>query len=247
MPSISGRTNPTGRKRIARKHVSVVTQMVNGTRTFELSSLDLASYGFPAGFGVVVIATAGNTRVRVPVGTTTCWSKGPYAIDGLDESHILRFRLLVSEPTTARIVGLADRIRPVGDGYAESLIPIVTADLGELVWRVKMEDEDAVIQVNVSVFPTGASAENNVTFQSLVLPEALRQVMQMLAECPAKLTDDESAWRDWATWLTGLGCDLPTEAMDKDGWVSEVVDRFCNLHRFATGLRNHAASQAGQA
>lgn len=246
MPSVSGRTNPTGRKDIARKHVSIAVREVNGSRVFEIVALDLNSYGFASGLPLIVIATAGSTRIRTEVGTTSVWQRGPFSLDELDFSQILRFRLLVSEPGTAKLVGSAEGIRPVGDGDADSMIPIETADLGELLWQLDILDEMAVLKVNVAVYPTGASAQNNVAFQALVVPEALRQVLAMLASEPERLTSEESPWKEWVGWLADLGFEPPFGDIDKDQWVREVVGAFCSKHRFATDLRTYEAARSEQ-
>lgn len=234
--SVSTRTNPTGLKEIARKDVSICTRVIDGVRHFEVVGLDLTAYGLPAGLPVVVVATAGNTRVRTPIGTTDLWARGPHNLDGLDESQILRFRVLVRDSTSAILVASAENIRPVGDGDAESLIPIETAELGELLWRLRIEEDGATIQCNISVFPTGASAQNNIAFQAFVLPEALRQVVSMLAKDPEKLTGEGSAWRDWASWLTHLGFPEPPPEEGVEAWVDEVVNAFCKRHHLASEM-----------
>lgn len=247
MARVSGTTNPTNLREIARKHVSVSRFEMAGRKQFQISKLDLSSYDLAGDERVLVIARAGNTSRRYDVGTVNAWNQEGHDLSGLDSSQILRFRVLVRKKESPKLVATAENLRCTGDGDIESLLPIVSTDLGQRLWRVVIDEDGAVLQCNERVFPSGASAESYAPFRALVLPEALRQVLEYVAEDPDKLNTEGTIWLEWGVWMRRVGIEMPPphEEDQRPAWVTESTARFCDYFKSADDLQQ--ALQHGEA
>lgn len=249
MARLSARSNPTGLKEIDRGRVTLALSEVGGRRAFALERLDLKNTDIRGGLKVVIIARAGNTSARFEMGTTDAYTRELQQLEGLDFSHPLRFRILLHEGNSPKLVASVENLRARDESQSESLLPMEGAPLGERIWRLLIIDDAPVLQFNSSVFPSAAGAENFLPFSSLVLPEALRQVMQTIAEDPSCLDDEDSPWRPWANWLDAIGVSRPPKSDEDDnssGWCDEVVDRFCVRSRFATSLQAELQKGGGE-
>jgi hypothetical protein len=140
-----------------------------------------------------------------------------------------------------QLIASAEGLRPYGDTQSESLIPMEPADLGEQLWRLDINGDDGpVLKYNSTVFPSAAGVENYLPFSALVLPEAVRRIMQVIAREPPRLTDEGDVLSAWAGWLDAIGAGRPPEDGDEHEaaeWCEQVVDKFCSRHVFATRFR----------
>lgn len=242
MGRLSARSNPTGLKELDRKRACISVSEGFGRRSFTLDRLDVSGTGLSDSLRVVVIAKAGNTNSRHVLGSISAPLADPVPIDDLDRSQPLRFRVLLHEDDSPRLAASIENLRPRDDSQSESLLPMEPADLGERLWKLVINDEGPVLQFNASVFPSAPGAENYLPFGTLVLPEALRQVMAHIAGDPECLEDPDDPWSAWGRWLKEIGAEAPpgeAEADDelKDDWCNRVVDRFCSRFRFASRLQ----------
>jgi hypothetical protein len=227
---MSARSNPTDLVEIERGRVKISVSDVSGERGFTLDRLDLREKRIPGHMSVVVVARAGNTSARITMGTVDRIDNRRQPLSDIDPSHPLRFRVLVHPEDDPKLVASIENIRPYDDASGESLLPMVPADLGERLWRVVIDEAGPELHFNASIFPNAAGAENYVPFTTLVLPEALHQVMRHIADDPELLEDEQDAWFGWAAWLTSIGADLQPESDDdesKEKWCNDVVSRFC--------------------
>jgi hypothetical protein len=248
MARLSARSNPTGLREIDRNRVTLSLSEAGGRRAFVLERLDLKDTGISETLKVVVIARAGNSSARFEMGTAGEHARGAQVLDGLDLSHPLRFRILLHEADSPKLVGSVENLRARDESQSESLLPMEPAQLAERLWRLVITEDGPVLQFNSMVFPSAAGAENFVPFSALVLPEALRQVMQKIAEDPACLEDEDSPWRPWAAWLDAISAARPPGGDDEEDssvWCDDVVDRFCARCRFATSLQSELLKGAG--
>lgn len=250
MGRLSARTNPTGLTEIDRKQVSISVSEVAGRRSFVLEKLDISNTRLPATLCIVVAARAGNTSVRYDMGTCASFIRESRSIDELDRSKPLRFRVLLREKGSPKLSASVENLRPRDDAQSESLLPMEPADLGERLWNLVIHDDGPVLQFNSTVFPSAAGAENYLPFGALVLPEALRQVMEKIADEPGCLDDEADPWSAWANWLDAIGVGRPPTDEDKEArtaWCGEVVDRFCKRFSFASRLQAELLKGAGNA
>jgi hypothetical protein len=248
MGRLSARSNPTGLKELDRNMVSISVSEVAGKRSLVLDRLDLKETGLPDSLRVVVMARAGNTSARHEMGTVSALSHESRPLDTLDRSQPLRFRVLLHAEGDPRLAASIENLRARDDSQSESLLPMEPAPLGERLWKLVINEAGPVLQFNSDVFPSAAGAENYVPFGALVLPEALRQVMEHIAAEPGCLDDEGDPWSAWAGWLDAIGAERPPSDDDDDAkslWCNLVVDRFCERFSFATRLQADLLKGAG--
>jgi len=205
-----------------------------------LDRLDLTETGLAEDLMVVVVARAGNTNVRRVMGTVSSLVHEEQSLDGLDRSQPLRFRVFLHEEGNPKLAASIENLRPRDDSQSESLLPMEPADLGERLWKLVISEDGPVLQFNSTVFPSAAGAENYIPFGAFVLPEALRQVMERIAEEPGCLDDEGDPWSVWAGWLDAIGAERPPVDDEEDmkaAWCNQVVDRFCGRFNFASRLQ----------
>jgi hypothetical protein len=249
MARLSARSNPTGLKEIDRSRVSISVSESAGRRSFILERLDLKDTGLADNLRVVVLARAGNTNMRHEMGATYSLAHESRSLDGLDRSQPLRFRILLHGENDPKLTASIENLRPRDDAQSESLLPMEPAELGQRIWKLVINEDGPVLQFNSVVFPSAAGAENFVPFGALVLPEALRQVMEWIAGDPGCLVDEGDPRSSWAGWLDAVGAERPPEDGDDNeavtAWCNQVVDRFCGRFGFATQLQADLLKGAG--
>lgn len=245
MPRVSGTSNPTNLRKIARKHVSLSPMEVNGRKAFQVKKLDFATYTFSGTEKVILVARAGNTSRRYELGTVANWSQSTQMLDGLDFSKPLRFRLLIRSDASPRLIASAENLRCSGDGDMDGLFPIVAADLGQRLWRLTISEDGPELHCNERIFPTGPSALHYPPFWTIVLPEAVRQILEYLAKDPERINGDDSMWKDWGPWLQSLNIEIPPpqEEEFRQVWVEESTARFCDKHKAAEELQAFLAQE----
>jgi len=240
MGRLSARSNPTDLTEIERSRVSISLSEIGGQRGFILDRLDLNGMGLAAELKAVVVARAGNSSLRFEMGSLGALVHQAQPLDGLDLSHPLRFRVLLHQAGDPKLVASVENLRARNETHSESLLPMEPAQLGERLWRLVVNEDGPVLQFNSTVFPSAGGAENYLPFSALVLPEALRRVMEKIADDPACLDDVDSPWQPWAAWLNAIGADRPPsneEDAVSAAWCEQVVDRFCERCRFASSLQ----------
>ena len=248
MGRLSARSNPTGLKELDRGRVSISVSEISGQRSFTLDRLDLKDTGLANTLLAVIVARAGNTSIRCEMGAVSNITPVSHSLDGLDRSQPLRFRALLRAPDSPILVASIENISTRDDSQSESLLPMEPADLGERLWKLVINDDGPVLQFNSRVFPSAAGAENYKPFGAMVLPEALRQVMEKIAEDPGCLEDESNPWSAWSGWLHAIGAERPPADGDEEeqaSWCNQVVDRFCGKFSFATQLSANLLEGAG--
>ncbi|OGT58820.1 MAG: hypothetical protein A3E01_00610 [Gammaproteobacteria bacterium RIFCSPHIGHO2_12_FULL_63_22] len=238
MARLSATTNPTNLVQIDREDVCVDVVNVDGVQHAFVREFKTGAYQLPEDCVATLIARSGNTSLRFDLGNIGAWSAGPYSLSELDKGHLRKFRILVRKPGEARLTASVENIRPKGEGDLESLLPIVSTDLGQRLWRVTIDEDGATLECNSRIFPNGESAQSYPPFRTLVLAEALRQVLQHLAADPERMATEGSVWMEWAAWMPSLGIspNLPAELDARAHWVEESTAAFCDRFSLASDL-----------
>lgn len=237
MGRLSTRSNPTNLIEIAQNRISIVVTEVSGQRYFNLSRLDVGGLDLKGDLRVYCVARAGKTNQRFDIGTIDMLKKDSFTLDELDRSESLRFRILVHEEYKPLLVASAEGLCQMDESQSESLLPMEPAELGQLLWRLDVNEEGPVLKYNIAVFPSSAGIENYLPFGALVLPEALRKVMEEIAKQPSRLDDEGDILSVWANWLDSIGVGRPSDDEDEAlAWCNLVVNTFCERHRFASRL-----------
>jgi hypothetical protein len=250
MGRLTATSNPTDLKEIDRSRVAMTLTEISGVRRFALERLNLVGTGLPGTTMVFVIASAGNTSKRFSLGTVDSFDNKPQSLGELDSSQPLRFRVLLHAAADPKLLGSIESIRARDEAQGESLLPMEPAKLGERLWRLLIQDDGPILQFNSDVFPNALGAENFSPFGAFVLPEALRQVMQHICMEPECLSDEDSPFYIWSSWLESVGATQPPSEVSEDEdtknkWCDEVVDCFCRKFSFASTLKITLLSGAG--
>ena len=236
--------NHTGRKRIEREDIEIRLRPREGDapQIFDLTKLDLSSYGFPAGALVRVeaaLSNAGQTWDFGTVGNIKELSDAARRVTGVDAAAPFRV-FIVDSDGSGRLLGHARNIR--AKQASESLLHLEENDkLGAEVWRIEFHDSrQPVLFINRNIEGISGIVTDDPSFYALVMPDVLRAVLTQIVIIDRLERDDDSdRWHvDWLK-LAGKyadGKDAPTlqdihDADDDRGkeareWIDEVVRNF---------------------
>lgn len=250
MSTVKRRINSTGRKRINREQVDIrLLASEAGQPLRAKASLDLAKYGFPSTAAVSIEAYHRSSGMRFDCGTVDDLKIPPVLIlDEVDRSGAVLFRVKVVDRDAhpGRVLGSAERLSPTGDDEIDgrkSFFPVLFTDLGPEVWKVSIEPGGRPsLLLNREVPGIAQRLQSDPLFQGLVLPIALRTVVETLVRDPDEDDDDEPGWKpDWREFCrTSLGMtDDPDDLSEEDrrNWVDRAVTAFCRLYDFMDGIR----------
>jgi hypothetical protein len=238
MGRLSTRSNPTALQKIDKKRVGIVVSVIDELRYFNLHKLELDGLKLSPTHRLVCIARAGKTSRRFEMGSIAALRRENIPLGELDRSEPLRFRILVHAENEPRLIASAENLRPYDENESESLLPMEPADLGQLLWKLDLNVEGPVLKFNSSVFPSAAGVENYLPFAALVLPEAVRKIVETIADQPDILDDEDEPLSHWGKWLESMGIEDPQELDEEERseWCERVIEAFCNRHSFAKRL-----------
>lgn len=241
------RFNYTGRKRIPRSKLSLSLNVApSKTLAFD-ASLDLDGLLLPASATIFVEAYRRAYFRRFPCGTIS-EPKFPKnrVLEGLDSDALVLFRVKVVDKK-GRILAVADRIVPrrteEEQADRQSLLPVDFVDLGQSIWRLDLEGDLPILQLNKGIENIREIARYDSFFLSLVYPEVVRQILYKIVveeDFTDADTDGEdewmSGWLNFAIEMLGskrlppLGQSEPIK-QEKLKWIDDVVEAFCSNNR----------------
>ena len=250
MAAVKRRINSTGRRRIGRDRVTVTMLPPGpGTPPAARAELRIDDLGFPDSADVVIEAYQRSAAMRFPCGSFAEPDvPGQLDLLDLDPATPVLFRLKVvdREGQPGRLLGAADRIRPDGGDAPDrrrSLFPIERVELHSEVWRVHIDEGGPVLQLNYNIPGLTARIQKDPLVNGLLLPAALRIVLDSLSRDPG---EDEEA-EPWKTeWLRFLRNDLsyadavpdPGEGEEeRESWVDGAVRAFCKQNGFIARIK----------
>jgi len=254
------RLNYTGRRRIARSHVTVrLVPAEDGGWAFD-AEFDLSGFGFPSASRVFIEAYNATSYMRFPYGTVGEPLIPPdRRLTDITPTPLPKFRLKVVGSGTRKglLLAVADKLvplRPEEDlRHKQSLLPVVFTDLGEQVWRLDVSDWPT-LELNRRIADLGEAARSGDSFLALVYPEVVRRILHEIVFVQ-EVTDpdwDESDWTSlWLRYVCALpGVDTPPEGSGEEArlrqeeWIDKAVQAFCR----ARGVRarfERAVAKAG--
>lgn len=231
------RLNYTGRIKIHRTDLKLATRESDGVLSFD-AHLHLTDYELPAEALVFVEAYRQTTWMRFPFGTVAnLQPPEKRALSEFDSADGILFRVKVTQAQDEHILlAAADRIPlalPDEDAERESLLTFVPAELGDELWRVRLDGEPEFL-VNKSAADDPRQMALSPVFVSLVYPAVLRQVLTcVLIEHDHRDTDDDEDWRSkwlrFASMLPGVDPKPPEKDDGTDAalrWVEDAVAGF---------------------
>lgn len=241
------RFNYTRRGRIPRERVQITLLKQRDVPAFD-ARLTLSDLRYPADAKIFVEAYYKSSYQRFPFGTVAAPLQPPdTSLSEVDRGNAVFFRVKVVDAAgvRGRIVAEIDDISgedaagPQGKHYC--ILPVNFIDLGEEVWRVNLDGNRPVLEVNKF---QGAEAfvRSNSVFAALVYPEVVRDILKfILLDETWDGQDGASGWREhWLRFVRAFGAGDPpggdSEEDDRTAWVLEAVAAFSKAMQFRARL-----------
>lgn len=251
---MSRRFNFTGRTKILRENVRAIVEQRDGG-IFCNIELMLTDYDLRLDALVVIEAERGRVlRLRHEWGkagvASSDWKRGSkFDISSMGDPEDIRFRVLVVEPQTCRLLAVAEGIQACNNEDSQvpqrSLLPIRIEDLAGGVWELEMGDTPTLI------LDSGLGTKQELKSSPIlfaILPGVIRAILVNLAhEQHGISSDDEVALGeedDCGMWLNlgakWAGDPLPNAGtyVDIDDWAQKATIGFCREKKLRNRLAN---------
>lgn len=234
------RFNFTGRRRITRDRISITLTVKNGRAENFKATLDMEDLDGPEFENARVLVDACH-RIdvkRYDFGAVKNLIHPNTDLDFLkDCGENLRFRVLVVDPSSRRILASAEKIRPMRVG-GRPLLDVYFVDLGQRAWKLEFVGDGAPrLLVNKCIpkhFPT-----SQPEFITYILPAVLQQILShiIFVDEIGDIEEDDTDWRnEWLDFAKLYSreevpiLDKEDEHFDEDeveSWIEDVVEDFC--------------------
>lgn len=239
MPRLSTLSNPTGLVELDHLRIGIALDEGGKRPAFSLVKLDLSELSLPSPLNVVVIVRRGNSEERVELGPVSEWKRSYIELSEIGSDGSWEFRVLLVQPGSPKLVAVAERVRPEGQGDSSSFIGLEPADLGQRPWEIVINEAEgrAVIRFNKEIYVSPGAVEADSFFIGMILPEAIRRVAEFVSANPGVL---EEAWGPFKHWLALHGItDEPGDTEDqKSEWCDQVIASFCDRFEFVKWLKD---------
>lgn len=234
--------NYTDRETIKQKHVSYSAREISGAPPVAIVGLELEEYDLPDDAEVYVEAYRGAGYMRERMGTVGDRpERFEFVLREFDTTEGVRLRVKVVghrddiDKEGPLLLGVADRIG-VNDGDdqdhdLEKLLSMIPFDLKGEIWRVAIEDDGPVLQLERAYWEQRQVVKSGWFFP-LVVPSVLREGMRgALADKYRELDEDtwQSRWLNFALSIPVDG-ELPDPEAETDVidyWIDVRVEAFC--------------------
>lgn len=256
MAAVKRRINSTGRKRVGREYVAVAMLPPEpGSPPTAKATIRLEELSYPGTAAVVLEAYQRSSAMRFKCGTFAEPDVAEqFVLDDLDPAIPVLFRLKIvdREEHPGRLLGSAERIRPLGEESPDrrrSLFPIERRELHSEVWKVEIDAAGPVLVLNYNIPGLTARIQKDPLINGILLPAALRIVLERLASDPGEDVDAE-VWK--TLWFKFLREDLsypddPAELdndEDRASWIDGGVRAFCKAQSFVGKIKDTLGEEA---
>jgi hypothetical protein len=249
MSTVRKRINSTGRKRIPRERVNLTLLPVRPDEPLRaVATVRLDGLGFAGDAGVVLEAYQRSSAMRMELGTVEQYAiPEPIVLSELDPGVVPLFRLKIVDNNwqKGKLLGAAERLRPDSDDTPdgrESLFPVRFVELHDEVWKLQMDGAGPCLLLNCRIPTLKSEIQRNPLIAGILLPAALRGVLEDLARDANETEEDDTAWK--SKWLRycreELGIDDdpgPLSEDERKGWVDDGVRAFCKSAKFMAKIR----------
>jgi hypothetical protein len=236
--------NFTDRVKVPRSAVSIALRRdATGVLVFD-PLLALTDIALPADAKVFVEAFYRTSYMRFDCGTIGHPTIPEMRrLTDIDSDNLVRFRVKVvggSLSDEHRVLAASPDITiaaaDAGASGRISLLPVNFRDLGEQIWRVEIETDQAVLELNSRIASIEQLARSDKKFFALVYPAAVREILTHILLVEQYEADEEADewWSLWLRWAATLLPDpLPADLDDRPAWIAAVVGAFCNRYELA--------------
>lgn len=238
--------NYTGRKKINKENIKIALVKKDGNiDSFSLIQLDLNEFGFSGNSKIYIEAYYRTELKRFDFGTISeRFIPEPLTLKDIAYRENLRFRVLIVDPLSDKIIAHAVGIRPEGAEEKRSILPVEFKELGNLVWRVEYEGEEdsPILCLNKSIPNIENLAKEDVAFFVYVYSGVIREILyrMVFVDGVDSIEDPSIEWHgDWLRFASYLGVNSPRvlnkddEEFEKEDaleWIESVVIAFCDNH-----------------
>ncbi len=232
--------NYTKRQKIDRADIAITTYRDDNNLCFQVLDLDLEEYKFPKEAHIFIEAKRLSSQMLFSLGTISSPELTPEQnalIEFHDPTEIL-FRIKIVEPGTGLLLGEADTLSaqlPDADenGPGDSLLPVMSENLKDMVWRLNMADNGPILIINEKYIKSDVSTSDS--FKALVFPQIIHQIFTHIYFVEKQTFDetDTDYWiHAWYRLATEEIADqtLPpatdSDAEDINDWISKATFAF---------------------
>ncbi|MFT8366894.1 MAG: hypothetical protein ABF623_13720 [Gluconobacter cerinus] len=241
--------NSTGRKKLALDQVIIrmkEPEVIGGPRRFLAELRGFDNMKLPADAKVYVEAYARSSFMRFDCGTVNALQVPvDTALVDIDAGASVLFDVKVVDESKniGRIIAAARAVRPVvpteDNDNCQSLLPVESRDLGELVWQLDMPfNARPVLVLNSRVPNALVRLKSDPLIQGAILPAAIVMILDKVLDPERGGAEDEDWVNDWHTWYRAATGADPEEAEEEEDMrrilVLNACKNFAAQQRFAT-------------
>lgn len=235
------RLNYTNRKRIQKSNVKISIIGDEDEEKSFLATLDLKSLDLPGNATVYIESYHRMMQSqRYVFGTVNKISHPEDTSLGLlGFATSIKFRVFVVDDK-GKIIASAERIGIEREVKKTSLLPVDTTDLGDLLWKIKMEGEDGgpVLELNERIPTIKTIAAHDPRFIHSVYPAVIREIlMYMAVYSKIDFRNPDSDWQNnWLLFSERIFTVPPegrySEARDDViAWINGVIQAFSSSRK----------------
>ncbi len=241
MPSL----NFTNRVDIPATAIDLLIEYAGTDRRQLTAQLEFDDLGLPAEALVLVEAQYRGIHKRFDYGVVENVQPPPDRGIAEFQTDSPTVSVTVVDPLDRRILAARRNLRR--SKSLGELLPVVTADLGQTLWRLNFEEPSGPVLEVTDRIP---GIETTKTFHAFVLPETFRSVLGTILLDPEYEDGDETwqrAWIDFGTRLTGdeppgpaeegRGEWLQAEETAVQEWIEGAVRSFADKHHLLDEYR----------
>ena len=245
------RFNYTGRLKISHDRVPIsIVKENNGRYKFSIE-FSLSDLNLPSDASVFVEAYKPMKYYKRfdfgSVGDITIPDNTVLENAGHYEDLLFRVKIVNKNKDGGLLVASADKITSSTESKdkskRQSLLPVITRDIGEAIWRLSLGEEDRpILEVNDKIEGLSEIVRTDSEFHALVFPEIIERILKysLKSEGVNDPFADDDMWHLWVRFaciLPGVP-PIPDEDKDIPDWVDCAVKSFCKSNNYIERYRN---------
>lgn len=256
------RVNFTGRRRVPRDCVKITvhTSQDGQPSSFD-AEINLDGLEFLPAAAVYIEATCPGSSVveRFPFGRVDQIeppeNRSLLEVDG--DNVFFSLKVVDCTERFGRLLGVANHIHPDGVGTEtttgrKGILPILPADLGQEVWRLDLDGNDATLLVNNEIPGLADRLRSDPLLYSVLFPTVVRTVLRAAINENVDFEEDDDRWP--VLWLR-FGKEVhperqrppkPDASEECDEWIDEIVDAFCSAQSFKDRFSEAIGTSEGE-
>lgn len=129
-------------------------------------------------------------------------------------------------------------------GGKKSFLPVVQKDLGEVPWKLQIEQYSVTLIVNQKIKDVKSALLNDPVKRSLIFPLVMREIVTQIVFIGDYCIEGDEWYVVWNKYISrSLKVEFPDGGNTTDErnqeFIDEVVDKFCRLQRSASQLKSN--------